>query len=184
MSFSKSREMSASAPYGVLRVSVSKKWAASVKIMPCVSKFVNRVVGNPGSCGVIFFSHCPLVLDLCTAVSQYLEMAELWNSDYRKGGILNETMQPRTRRGHSFICQHFKVFFVFQIKLRINLKVNQPSPHTPPHPPHTHISFKSNANIQLPFLRLQKLTGFILVIIPGRMRHFVKIKQNKNPNQS
>lgn len=69
--------MSASAPYGVLRVSVSKKWAASVKIMPCVSKFVNRVVGNPGSCGVIFFSHCPPVLDLCTAVSQYLEMAEV-----------------------------------------------------------------------------------------------------------
>lgn len=56
--------------------------------MPCVSKSVNRVVGNPGSCGVIFFSHCPLVLDLCTAVSQYLEMGELRNGDYRKGGIL------------------------------------------------------------------------------------------------
>lgn len=154
MSFSKSREMSASAPHGVLRVSVSKKWAASVKIMPCVSKFVNRVVGNPGSCGVIFFSHCPLVLDLCTAVSQYLEMAELRNSDYRKGGIFNETIQPRTRRGHSFICQlrSLKSFFVFQIKLRTtNL-------HSLP--------FKCNACIQLCFLRSQKLTGFLVAITP------------------
>lgn len=92
--------------------------------MPCVSKFVNRVVGNPGSCGVIFFSHCPLVLDLCTAVSQYLEMAELRNSDYRKGAIFNETIQPRTRRGHSFICQlrSLKSFFC----LSDQIKNNQP----------------------------------------------------------
>lgn len=65
----------------------------------------------------------------------------------------------------------FKVFFVFQIQLRTNTI----TPSTP---------FKSNANVQSPFLRSQKLTGFIVVIIPSKQRHCVTIKQNRSSNIS